>query len=714
MAEQIPRSVLAFAYLADHYARTADLATGLVPLFAPIVSRLEGRRFEPAEFAAGVKELYGISMHPYAAEALAPMLARSGMLNEKRYSPGASSYHYAKCSLPEIPFTESDVQRVCSAFHDFACSKLSAVGLSASVAETQDAFLSRLTRPQFMRIILRPDREQVSAKTLTLKRSQDKDDEVGPEGHFDYLVARFLTETIVGDTKEAELMVGISSGALLSQVVLDLRDPPKHGEHLPGLKVVIDTSLICDALDLGLEHAQPYAKLLIEQVKQAGAEPVIFDYTLDEIRRVLRSPLENYEQRRAVFGPLGRRLMHRATFPALLRRAISTVRADVEQLGVRVMEYDSADRQRDRAHFTETLEREMSGRLGDYPTESARDHDARAIADILRLRGPDRASSLRAAKYVFVTRNGRLAALSRRFLDDRALAARDYFPPCITDRFLSGLLWIALGGGENRLSRLQLVANCSAVLVPRREVVSRMHGFLADLTPQSVEKFDALMTNERIENFLMDRTMADPMVITENNFEAIYEELEEEAAHKVAAKKDAEIERLRAEHAAQTEALTERHRAERERVATEAILLGSELSEAQSQAKALARERDERDLQLAEADARWMRLIVRAGKRKERAAWAVMVIALAGLSAVVGSAAPTNIGTKAMVALVTFVAVSLLATVGNKYWLDNRLDQWIAEQRDSAAWSFAEKHDVLDVLGRHSIDWERSSFKRKG
>jgi hypothetical protein len=722
MNARVPRTVVAFAYLADQYARTGDLAAGIVPLFAPIAAEQEGRPFEPTEFAQEVQETYGIRMHPYAAEGLAPLLARAGLLVEESHLPTALSYRYARCALPEVPYTEGDVKRVCMEFHAFAAAHLSAIGIATSESQSSEALIDRLVQPEFLGIILRPDRVELPSRTLSLTRAQD-DADPGPansEGHFDYLVARFLADRVTKDTKEAEFLVGICTGALVSEVILDLQHPPQGGEHLPGLRVVIDTSLICDALDVGLEQAKSFATLLIEQIRQAGAVPVIFDFTLEEIRGVLLTPLHNYEQRRTVFGPLGRRLRRDATFPAYLRSAIAGLRENIEALGVEILSYDAADRLRARAFFTETLEQELSLRIGHYETDAARDHDALAIADILRRRGPDRSTNLRHAQFVFITRNGRLASLSRKFLNDKALAARDYFPPCITDRFLAGLLWIAMGGGDNRLSRLQLIAHCSAALVPRRDIATRMHRFLADLNPARVEAFDALMTNERIENFLMDRTMGDARVITERNFEAIYAELEEQAAEKVTAKKDAEIERLRNEHTAAVDALAEERRAERMRTASETLKLEgqlgeskNELTEAQARATQLLREREERDRLLVEADRRWMSSIIRVGKNAQRRCWAFVEVALLGVAAITGLTAPISMGNRVCVAVLVFLATTLAATVGNRYWPDNFLDRWLGDRRDKAAWKFADKHAALDILGRYEIDWDRGDFHRK-
>lgn len=62
------------------------------------------------------------------------------------------------------------------------------------------------------------------------------------------------------------------------------------------------------------------------------------------------------------------------------------------------------------------------------------------------------------------------------------------------------------------------------------------------------ERFDALMTNERAEHFLMDRTLADVTLITDRNLEEIYRDVELIAGERVAAQKNAEMMQLRSAH----------------------------------------------------------------------------------------------------------------------------------------------------------------------
>lgn len=510
------RALIAFAYVADQFAKTNDIAQGLVPLFAPLISARAGRAFDPKKFADDVKETYDLDMHPYVAEQFAPALAQRGYLQEDRRD-GTVHYKNLKCEIAEPPIREEQLRDLIDGFVAFATPRLKRAQLSSSPDQLQAAFLDRLVRPEFLALILRPDQPSRGPRTLGL--TGDKDEVLHTEQHFDYLVASYMLHLHQKQSDQFDLLVAATSGALVSEVIVDLQHPLTDPEPLADLPIAVDSPLILDALGLGLEGAKPYATQLIDQIKKVGAVPVVFDGTVEEIRRVLRAPLQHHERNEEVYGPLGRRFRYQPALAPYVRSIIPKIEEKISELDVEIYEIAKTDRADRRQFFSETREQELGNSLGDYPTEDARQHDAGAVADVLRLRGKEEVQSIRDAKIVFVTRNLRLARLTRIFLTKNSLMSREYFPPCITDRYLAGLLWISSGGGGDSLSRLRLVANCSAAVVPRRELVSRMHKFFETLNPTMVSRFEALMTNERAEYFLMDRALSDATLITQENYE---------------------------------------------------------------------------------------------------------------------------------------------------------------------------------------------------
>ena len=114
---------------------------------------------------------------------------------------------------------------------------------------------------------------------------------------------------------------------------------------MTGIDVAIDSPLVLDAMELGHDGATPYAVALIEQVKKAGARPIIFADTIKEIHGALTGPLQNYERRAETYGPLGRRLRTNSAVAAYVRSVLPRLRDLIQDhLGVDVVEVSAVDR----------------------------------------------------------------------------------------------------------------------------------------------------------------------------------------------------------------------------------------------------------------------------------------------------------------------------------------------------------------------------------
>jgi hypothetical protein len=148
----------------------------------------------------------------------------------------------------------------------------------------------------------------------------------------------------------------------------------------------------------------------------------------------------------------------------------------------------------------------------------ARIRDALSVATVARLKGEKRfANSLFDAGTVFVTRNSVLARRVNRALSLGRSGPDPRFT-IVTDGQIVGILWFVAGfGAIDQLSRRRLIANCSAAILPKREIISRIAGRLEGLSPELKIEFEALMTDRRASLC--------PMRITSGAVDSIDDEL---------------------------------------------------------------------------------------------------------------------------------------------------------------------------------------------
>ena len=694
------RTLIAFAYVADQFAKTNDIAIGLAPLFAPLISKRAEQPFNPEEFIEDVKNAYDIDMHPYVAEELAPALAKHGFLvaNKKNAS---IQYINSTTELPEPPIKEEQLQTLINEFTKFSKQKLRKLDLNYTDGDIEKAFLDRLVKPEFLTILLRPDDQEHNPTTLSLRKSRSTDYQFKSEAdqRFDYLVASYILHLNDKEPQRFELLVAATSGSLVSEVVLNLSHPLTDSEPLDGIHIAIDTPLILDALDLGPKGSTLYAKKLIEQLEAAGAIPVVFEITIEEIKRVLSATLRAYDLNQGTHGPLAQRIRTNHTLAAYVRSIIPKVEEEIgNELKVRVYKISDYEQTRIRTAFTEVKEIELRGHLAGSTTEAI-DHDSKVVATILRLRGMGEVTTIRDSKFVFATRNFSLSRNSRRFLEESGIVSRSYFPPCITDRHLAGLIWISSGGSSGSISRLRLIANCSAAIVPRRDLVQRMHRFFEELNPSMARRFEALMTNERAENFLMDRTLSDVSLVTQENYEDIYRDIEDSAATRVTEKMNKQIADIEKSHAEQMENM-EQKVANLENKAQE--------SKARSTSSDQKAKEVSSDLDVAEKS--WLKACHKAGDRNKFRNLGILAATTTSLSLVISLTQVEGYIGIFLIVISTLVVSSIFWLASDNYFPNNPLSVWIKNSRKNAILDFAKRHEVEHILNKYGIDCDTPNF----
>jgi len=221
-----------------------------------------------------------------------------------------------------------------------------------------------------------------------------------------------------------------------------------------------------------------------------------------------------------------------------------------------------------------------------------------------------------------------------------------------------------------------------------------------------VQRFEALMTNERAEHFLMDRTLADATLITQDNFEEIYRDIEEVAAERVTTKKNEEIAALTKKHEEQLETLDASHRQRYMEESARAVLLEDAARATAAQAAALAREKESIANQLSENERRWALTCMRAGKRAAVLSWAVLAVSLALASSGISLIQQGSPLRTAAVGCGTFLIALIASVLGNRFWPENPVERWIISRRSKAVASYARRHGIEGLLARFNFNWD--------
>ena len=557
-----PRELVAFAFVEEAYSKTGDLVAGLVPLFVPILAKRANRRFDPAEFSSAVEKTYDIPMSPLVAAGLAEKLAEFTLLRVDPSEP--HTYRVEPSAHVETQFDDSGMDQLLAAFSDFAAEALKKIELDVSADTLQTAFLRRLTSVDFLSFVDRREKNYYKGKKLVLNEVvDDEQDAVHLDQALDVLSAAFALQTIEQGGSGADLITRLTCGALIAEVVLTLQ-VPSSSTALNGVSISFDGPLILDFLDLSTPELHDFSKDLFELIEKAGIRKFVFSHVVAEMKGTLRGPLEAVQRGEMPFGPLGNRMRADSSHAGYARATLDNLDSQLIAMGFEILDADVYATEELFAFCDLAIEEGLRNTVGPLHTNlERRIRDARSIATVLRLRGgTQHAKSIADAKWLFITRNDVVASKSSRYVVFKNLVMRDDVPPALTDRRLAGHLWFAVGGNLGNLSRKKLIANCSYVMNPQTDLVSKVRQYLTELDPKKAEIFMALMRDQRAQRCLVQSTMAFPSLVGLDNVDELLEVVRLSTADDVRALAEQREAALKREHDEALGSLAKRHAAE--------------------------------------------------------------------------------------------------------------------------------------------------------
>ena len=557
-----PRELIAFAFVEEAYSRTGDLVAGVMPLFVPVLAKKYGRKFEPTEFAADVQRTYDIPMSPLVASGLVEKLAEARLLSLDEAEP--HTYRIAVREAAADQFDERGADTLLREFTEFANVSLDPLGLRQEPDLLASAFLQRLTSAQFLSFTDRREKNYYQGKKISLNKVEDDAyDAIQLEQALDVLSAEFALRKLEEGGAPAELLNRLLTGAMIAEVVLTLQ-ASSSAEALSKVNAAFDGPLILDYLDLSSPELRDYSNDLFELVEKSGIHKVVFKHTIEEMKGTLRGPLEAMQRGDQPFGPLGNRIRLDSSHAAYARETLADLDRRVEDMGFEIIDANSLATSEVMKFCDASTEDSLRNNIGPILENlDRRIRDAQSIAAVLRARGDaGESKTIADARWILVTRNDAVAQRSHSFLVGRKLLSSDAVPPAVTDRRLAGYLWFAVGGSLGSLSRKKLVANCSNVMSPRTDVVSKVRQYLTELDPQKANLFIALMRDQRAQRCLVHSTLGFPSAVTPNNADQLLAEVRSSVAAEVREESERREAELKRAHDEQLSMMVETHQNE--------------------------------------------------------------------------------------------------------------------------------------------------------
>lgn len=378
------------------------------------------------------------------------------------------------------------------------------------------------------------------------------------------VVAEFVQDAIRDDPAFRAVLNDILEGLVLYRATF-LPDLEAQNRQFKDLKVFFDSILVRQAIGYEGTAIRTLLRETIDVLKTAGAQCLVFDKTVHEIKTILAM----YEDRMATDkgrrslrpSPMARYFLTQLHSPGDIREMAALLETDIVAAGFqirqtprRVPEYTASEK---------TLAAKLANPTTKDESEPRVVHDVDCVAAILTLRGDLRSPTIEDAGAVFATTSP-LVILNTRLWwqeDERETGIE----PIVNVRALANLAWLKKPKLSGELKKSELVALCTAALRPRQETWQR---FLKHL--DTLEKSKKITSNEVtsiVVSAMSDRLLRDTEDYDPSDVDAItLDDVVERVKESYGARADAKVQEVTEQYEAKLAELEARMRAETERL----------------------------------------------------------------------------------------------------------------------------------------------------
>ncbi|MFL5297809.1 MAG: hypothetical protein ACJ798_15650, partial [Phenylobacterium sp.] len=480
--ETIRRKVLTFALVSQNFEGRADPLTALFPLFAPIASDRAGSLFDPDVFQSDMRDRYGLVLSRDVVDLFSQRLAQLRLLDRT----GAAAV-WSASSLPahnNAPAEdEQSLNRLLTRAREFNSEKSDLF----SIPFEEDKFLNAL-----MNVVL--DTQQSIQRAVGAISPGTEAPASGPVGPKikdadQYFASSFVAWLKHKDSELFDWVASLAGAALVSESLVELRNPTLSTRVTPDLTVYLDTPFLMELLGCSGSAELEDAKLIFESLRSHGVGVSVLMHSIDELRFNLKGVLLADPRERR--GPSAAAILAGEVSEVYLKSVLEDPEYFIRNIGISIANVKSSNHLLNMESFTSEDEHSFFASIQSYynhPEAALR--DAASVAWIMRRRKGEQARDVLKAKHILLTRNKLIYRVINRYCLEKGYVRKDTAGPVLLARDLAGVLWLISGSAERHaISQRQLLLSCQRARSNAPEIVSAMFRTLEQISKEGAELF---------------------------------------------------------------------------------------------------------------------------------------------------------------------------------------------------------------------------------
>lgn len=379
-----------------------------------------------------------------------------------------------------------------------------------------------------------------------------------------FIVASFVQRAQSTSSPDFDHLETIIKGSMLANAIF-LPDIEKAGANFRNTEIFFDTTFLVYALGYAGSPRKAPCTELLALLYDTGAELRCFRHTVDEIHGILAFCFHRFERNEfgTRYGPSIEYFLSEGYKSTDIQVLANRLERNLQSLHVKVVDAPSFSKHKfviDEAALKVALTQGVG-----HISEAALDRDVASISAIMRLRGTSLYFRIEDCHALFVTTNTALAKASRDFFKPNTTPGT--IESCVTDRYLTNLLWLKRPFHAPDLPRKRLIADCYAATQPADHLWLKYLNEIDKLRAANVitaEDVYLLRHSLEARTALMNETLGDEEAFTEGTVPEILQMVRRDIESRLIGEREEEAKKRReAETALEAAQLREKELANR-------------------------------------------------------------------------------------------------------------------------------------------------------
>ncbi|MFT6657544.1 hypothetical protein [Maritalea sp.] len=505
-----------------------DFLEALVPLFAPLLLPFRGRLLNAELIAAAAVRAYGWNITSDVIEELAPRLVSAGYLKKMETNN--------KIAFEVLEFNDGsgsaddsygDFETIISEFAAFAPT----VSPLFEFNKTQSEYAEILTKwlvsvESYSNIEIRKNAQsQLKAAFDNGKEVSELDSIFALNADEKYICASFVEQLSRTNEHLFNALLPVVKIGLVAEVIEDLRSPESQKQKT-GLTVILDTGPFLAFIGAnGKLHKQNMTTTL-RSLESIGGRLAVHAATLDEASRSLKTMLNLQAHER--YGPTADALRRNEVSMKFVKSVRGNPENAAKQNGVSIITRKIDDFPNQHRYFDKSQYEAFIDDANWVESIDAKQHDALALATVVRMREDKRFPDLFEANYVFVTENAYFSSAAWKLQRDLDVVRRRHVSAVILRRQLATLVWLKTGAfSSNEIPRNILYAACSTILQTSKGVLEEVADIISGSSEADFEEYKTLMSDSRTARVVMNSTYGMQGMFGETDAPRLLKEMKE-------------------------------------------------------------------------------------------------------------------------------------------------------------------------------------------